>query len=217
MTVVRAGAPEPPPGAPPVPGPAAPPPDEVDEVPRGVDEDPDHEAEFVAFVAASSGPLGRTAWLLCGDRHTAEELVQAALVRTYLRWPTARERDPLAYARRTLVNLRISGWRRRRREVLVDPSAVPERTVGHGADAHAERDRLVRALAALTPRQRRVVVLRHVEDLPEREVADLLGVSVGTVKSTASRALAVLRDRLEQDPAGTDPGAAGPLTRRGAR
>ena len=166
----------------------------------------DRDAEFAAFMAEAAPSLARTAWLLCGDSHQADELVQQALVRTYLAWPRARQRDPLAYARRTLANLRIDTWRRRRREVLVAPSAVPERGEASTADHHAERDQLVRALAGLTARQRRVVVLRHFEGLSEQEVADDLGVSVGTVKSTASRSLARLREVLgEQERERPDP------------
>jgi RNA polymerase sigma-70 factor (sigma-E family) len=165
--------------------------------------------EFTAFVAAHQADLLRTAWLLVGDAHRAEELTQQALVRTYAAWSRAGSGDPLAYTRRVLVNLRTDSWRRRRREVLVDE--LPEDAAGLGghpardaADDHADRDRLVRALAALTPKQRRVVVLRHLVGLPEAEVADHLGVSVGTVKSTSSRALAVLRlalaDRSDTTP-----------------
>lgn len=157
--------------------------------------------EFTAFVAAHQGELLRTAWLLVGDAHRAEELTQQALVRTYAAWARAGSGDPLAYTRRVLVNLRTDSWRRRRREVLVD--GVPDEAVRLGAEPardpaadHADRDRLVRALAGLTPRQRRVVVLRHLVGLPEAEVADHLGVSVGTVKSTSSRALALLRETL---------------------
>lgn len=157
------------------------------------------DEEFAAFMAASTPALARTAWLLCGDLHLADELVQQALVRTYLAWPRARDRDPLAYARRVLANLRIDTWRRRRREVLVDPVDLPHGARSSSADQHADRDQLVRALATLTTRQRRVVVLRHLEGLSETEVADDLGVSVGTVKSTASRALARLRDSLGDD------------------
>ncbi|WP_255347114.1 SigE family RNA polymerase sigma factor [Cellulomonas sp. KRMCY2] len=156
----------------------------------------DHEAEVAAFMASASPALARTAWLLCGDAHQADELVQQTLVRTYLAWSRARERDPLAYARRTLANLRIETWRRRRREVLMDPATVPENGEASGADLQAERDQLVRALAVLSPRQRRIVVLRHFEGLTEREVATDLGVSIGTVKSTASRSLARLREVL---------------------
>lgn len=159
------------------------------------------DEEFTAFVVAHQADLLRTAWLLVGDAHRAEELTQQALVRTYAAWSRAGSGDPLAYARRVLVNLRTDSWRRRRREVLVDE--LPEESAGLGvhpardaADDHADRDRLVRALAALTLKQRRVVVLRHLIGLPEAEVADLLGVSVGTVKSTSSRALALLRDAL---------------------
>lgn len=154
----------------------------------------DRVAEFTAFMTESAPALARTAWLLCGDAHQAEELVQQAFTRTYLAWSRARERDPLAYARRTLANLRTDTWRKRRREVLFD--AVPDSGVVGDEDRHAERDRLVRALGTLTRRQRRVVVLRHLEGLSEREVAEALGVSLGTVKSTASRGLAQLRTVL---------------------
>lgn len=152
------------------------------------------DQEFAAFMAAATPSLARTAWLLCGDAHQADELVQQALVRTYLAWDRARAGEPLAYARRVLANQRVSTWRRRRREVL--SGQLPERGVVDAQAAHADRDQLVRALALLTPRQRRVVVLRHLEGLSEKEVAADLGVSVGTVKSTASRALRQLRDAL---------------------
>jgi len=100
-----------------------------------------------------------------------------------------------------LVNLRIDTWRRRRREVLLDPANVPHRAVGGGdADQYAERDRLMRALVTLPPRQRRVVVLRHVLDLPEAEVAADMSISIGTVKSTNARALARLRELLSPSP-----------------
>ena len=179
--------------------PAAPPDEPSDRFQTVLVAGVDHEAEFAAFMVGAAPALARTAWLLCGDAHQADELVQQALVRTYLAWPRARERDPLAYARRTLANLRIETWRRRRREVLVDPADVPETGGPSAADRHADRDRLVRALAGLTPRQRRIVVLRHFEGLTEQEVATDLGVSVGTVKSTASRSLARLREVLTDD------------------
>lgn len=156
----------------------------------------DHE--FSAFVSRHGADLLRTAWLLCGDAHRAEELTQQALVRTYAAWP--RTHEPLAYARRVLANLRVDTWRRRRREVLTAPEDLPETdTVRVGSDEHArteDRDQLVRALALLTPRQRRIVVLRHMVGLPEAEVAAELGVSIGTVKSTASRGLSTLRTAL---------------------
>lgn len=165
------------------------------------------DEEFAAFMVEAEPLLTRTAWLLCGDRHRAEELVQQALVRTYVAWPRARARDPLAYARRTLANARIDMWRRRRREVLVATEDLPggvsgDRTAGH-AHAHAERDALVRALTRLSPQRRRVVVLRYVLDLSERQVAADLGVSVGAVKSAAARGLRQLRDELGAGAAGT--------------
>jgi RNA polymerase sigma-70 factor (sigma-E family) len=170
-----------------------------------------HEQEFTDFMQWAAPQLARTAWLLCGDEHLADELVQQALARTYLHWSRARDRDPLAYARRVLANLRIDMWRKRRREVLTAPAELPEGDgVGSAADQHADRDRLVRALATLTQRQRRVVVLRHLVGLSEREVADDLGVSVGTVKSTASRGLARLRSVLDAaDPEPSDAPASG--------
>lgn len=169
------------------------------------------DAEFTAFAAAAQGPLGRTAWLLTGDVHQASELVQLALVRTYVAWPRARATDPLAYARRVLANARIDTWRRRRREVLRDPADLPTvGTPGHEAAA-VQRDELVRALAVLPPRQRRVVVLRYLAGLSEREVADDLGVTVGTVKAQASRGLHRLRGELGEELAGADGG-----DRRGA-
>jgi RNA polymerase sigma-70 factor (sigma-E family) len=156
--------------------------------------------EFSAFAAQHGRDLLRTAWLLCGDAHRAEELTQQALVRTYAAW--SRTQDPLAYSRRVLANLRVDTWRRRRREVLTAPEDLPERdTIRVGSDEHArteDRDQLVRALALLTPRQRRIVVLRHMVGLPEAEVAAELGVSLGTVKSTASRGLATSRAALTE-------------------
>lgn len=160
----------------------------------------DREADFGQFVAESAPALARTAWLLCGDVRQAEELTQQALIRTYLHWDRARATDPLAYARRTLANLRIDVWRVRRREVLVEQ--VPDEAVASGADHAADRDQLVRALALLPRKTRRIVVLRYLEDLSEREVAEDLGVSLGTVKSTASRGLAQLRAALGSDEGG---------------
>jgi len=156
----------------------------------------DLDAEFTAFMSEHAGTLRYTAWLLVGDAERADELVQHALVRTYGAWPRART-DPLAYTRRVLVNLRTDTWRRRRREVLTAPDELPDAAVDATAPGRAEaRDRLLRALAQLTPYQRRVVVLRYLVDLSEADVAADLGVGVGTVKSTASRSLAVLRAAL---------------------
>lgn len=154
------------------------------------------DAEFTAFMAEAQPLLARMAWLLCGDVHRAEELVQHTLVRTYVAWPRARRADPVAYARRTLANLRIDTWRKHRREVLVDDHDPGALSSPSTAGAQADRDALVRALALLPERRRRVVVLRYLLDLSEREVADDLNISVGTVKSTAARGLAQLRGLL---------------------
>lgn len=151
------------------------------------------DAEFSAFMAEAEPLLVRTAWLLCGDGHRAEELVQTALVRTYVAWPRAKATDPLAYARRVIANARIDSWRKHRREQLLPPEDLPPLQVSSSEHAHAEREELVQALLQLSVRRRRVIVLRYLLDLPERQVADDLGISLGTVKSTASRGLAQLR------------------------
>ncbi|WP_291379863.1 SigE family RNA polymerase sigma factor [Demequina sp.] len=165
----------------------------------------DADAEFSAFVRAASPELGRVAWYLCGDPVRAEDLLQHALLRTYLAWGRVRHGDPVAYTRRTLTNARIDGWRKSRRETLTAPLAMPDPPADDGALARAEQDRLGRALRSLPPRQRRVVVLRHLLDLSEADTADELGVSVGTVKSTASRGLARLRELLAEPADSTSP------------
>ena len=154
------------------------------------------EREFTDYVRARSGPLLRTAWYLCGDPVLAEELVQEALTRLYVRWPRlTRDGRPVEpYVHRVLVNLHIDETRRRRRETSVGQAPdVPARS------SRAEHVDVVRALAALPPRQRQVVVLRHLADLPEREVADILGVSLGAVKSAASDGRRTLRTALGGD------------------
>lgn len=158
--------------------------------------------EFTEFVATRYPALVRTARLLVADSHAAEDLVQEALARCVPAWQGI-SGDPEAYVRTVLVRTNISRWRRRR----VDESTVaqlPEVAV-HDADL-GQQDELRRALAALPPRQRAVVVLRHVEDRPVREVAEALGCSVGTVKSQAHAGLARLRTLLGEEavrPAGT--------------
>ncbi|ACQ81776.1 RNA polymerase, sigma-24 subunit, ECF subfamily [Beutenbergia cavernae DSM 12333] len=174
--------------------------DEPGVAPAAIEPHGGRDAEFTAFVELHGDALGRTAWLLCGDAHRAEELVQETLVRTYVHWHRARAGEPLAYARRVLANLRIDTWRARRRETLRGPETMPERASDDGGAAVVEdRAVLAAALARLTPRQRRAVVLRYFLGLPEADVARDLRVSVGTVKSTTSRALAVLRGHLEPE------------------
>ena len=151
------------------------------------------DAEFAAWMAARQGALARTAYLLTGSQHAAEDLVQATLTRLYLSWDRISDRQHVdAYARRALLNEHRSTWRRtsRRPEVLSD--AVPEAALAP-AEYDGEREAVWRFVQALPPRQRAVIVLRYYEDLSEAQIADLLGISAGTVKSQASRALASLR------------------------
>jgi RNA polymerase sigma-70 factor (sigma-E family) len=175
------------------------------------------DAEFAAYMAARQPSLLRTAYLLTGDRHTAEDLVQMALAKLYLSWDKVNRRDSIdGYVRRILVNEHNSLWRRpwKRRETSTDQLPEPKvvqpavqvggqvggRTSGHDPD-------LWHFVQSLPRRQRAAVVLRYYEDLTEAETADVLGVSVGTVKSQTSRALAALRARsaeishlAEEDP-----------------
>jgi RNA polymerase sigma-70 factor (sigma-E family) len=158
--------------------------------------DPADELEFRDFVAARGAALHRTAYLLVGDWTLAEDLVQTALVKTYLAWRRLGGIDAVEpYTRKVLVNTATSAWRRRWRGER--PTAtLPEPPVPDGTDEWVERDRVWRAVRALPPRQRAVLVLRYYEDLTEAETARLLDISVGTVKSQAARAMAVLRRRL---------------------
>jgi RNA polymerase sigma-70 factor (sigma-E family) len=154
---------------------------------------PSADVAYASFVAANWERYLRVAGLLTGDLHRGEELLQDSLVKLYVRWRRASIRgDPHAYLRRTLINGNISWWRRWRREQLVaDPPDYED------PRARAEPgDQLRRALRQLPGGQRAVVVLRHYEDLSEREVAALLRCTVGTVKSQNARALAKLRELL---------------------
>ncbi|MEV4560580.1 SigE family RNA polymerase sigma factor [Kitasatospora sp. NPDC049285] len=148
---------------------------------------------YAAFVEAAWHRHLRTATLITGDRHRAEELLQDCLVKLYLRWRRVGTDDPHAYLRRMLVNGNISWWRRRRRELLT--ADLPDGEARSGLP-YDEADELQRALRALPARQRAVVVLRHIEDLSEADTAAVLGCSVGTVKSQNSRAMARLRGAL---------------------
>jgi RNA polymerase sigma-70 factor (sigma-E family) len=158
----------------------------------------DEERAFEEFVAASANKLLLSAALLVGgDRAAGEDLLQGAFERCYRHWGRIADGQPEAYVRRALVNGATSRWRRLRARVPEVPLLV-EREPGVPAVDHADvvsvRDGLLRALRTLPPRQRAVVVLRYLEDLPEGEVAAALGCSVGSVRSQASRGLARLRD-----------------------
>ena len=146
-----------------------------------------------ALVAERGSALLGTAVLLAGSRAAGEDLLQAALERLVRHWGRVRGDDKEGYLRRTLYHLAVDQWRSRRRrpEVLaeVEPPGQPD-----GTDAVHLRHALVQSLATLPPRQRAVLVLRYWEQLSEAEAAEVLGCSVGTVKSTASRGLARLRE-----------------------
>ncbi len=148
------------------------------------------EDEFAAYVLARRRRLLRAAWLLTGDWHLAEDLLQTALAKVYLAW--SRVEDPDAYVRRVLVTTHATWWRRKWRTEQLSAD-LPE-VAGHDPHPEAElRQQVASALRRLPRRQRAVVVLRYFEDLTETETAAALGCSVGTVKSQASRALASMR------------------------
>ena len=157
------------------------------------------DEEFTAYLHARQPSLLRTAYLLTGDRHQAEDILQTALAKLYLSWDKVRERDSLdGYVRRIMVNENNSLWRRawKRREHASD--VLPDRPVVDEYDEGLS-GALWDLVSSLPPKARAVVVLRYYEQLSEAETADVLGISVGTVKSQCSRALAALRDRVPAD------------------
>lgn len=157
-----------------------------------------HDAEFQLFVRTQWGPLTRTAYLLTGDRGTAEDLVQSALEKTHRHWSRILRKDaPEVYVRRVMVNTAIS-WRRRRRVTEVELRATDP---GPATDPYVQvehRHELLRALRRLPRKTRAVLVLRYFEDLSEADIARVLNCSIGSVKSQASRGLARLRAELHQ-------------------
>ncbi len=155
------------------------------------------EMSFEEFVAVSSGRLFTLARLLTGGhRAEAEDLLQGAFERAYRRWGRiSRRGEPERYVRQMLVNASVDRWRRLRRHPETE-LAVNGADLGVADDtaAVADRDLLLRGLAALAPRQRAVLVLRYFEDLSEAQTAAMLSCSVGTVKSQSARGLARLRE-----------------------
>jgi RNA polymerase sigma-70 factor (sigma-E family) len=163
----------------------------------------DSEAEYVDYVSARLTTLHRTAFLLCGgDAHRADDIVQVTITRLYQRWKQASRADNLdAYVHRMLVHTFIDEKRRSWSRVFL-LNRVDETVVGtiEADTAVEQRDELVTALRRLPPKQRAVLVLRFLCDRSIEEVAEILGCSQGTVKSHASRALAVLREQLATRP-----------------
>ncbi|MFG2958920.1 SigE family RNA polymerase sigma factor [Streptomyces sp. NPDC048291] len=153
--------------------------------------------EYDEFVAARWSGLFHLARLLTGgDRHRAEDLLQESLVRLWFVWPKIADEAPEAYVRKVLAraaarSARRRWWGERPVEELPEVAAA-----GDMSALVAERSRLEAALALLTPRQRAAVVLRYYQDLPDRQVADVLGCPVGTARSHAARGVARLRELL---------------------
>lgn len=157
------------------------------------------DAEFTEYLSARQPRLLRTAYLLTGDRASAEDLLQNSLAKLYLSWDRISRRESVdGYLRRIMVNEHNSLWRRpwKRREVVVDQ--VPDRLATTDEYDDGAGAQLWNFVQTLPRRQRAVIVLRYYEELSEAETAELLGCSVGTVKSQASRALAALRSRAPQ-------------------
>ena len=148
---------------------------------------------FREYVTSRSGSLLRMAYLLTRNRADAEDLVQAALAKTFQAWDRIEDHGAVdGYVRRAMVNTHISWWRRRRVEEY-PTDEIPDQPVADHATGSEMQDALRRAIERLPQRMRAAVVLRYYEDMSEAEIADVLGVSQGTVKSTVSRAVAKLR------------------------
>lgn len=156
-------------------------------------------AAFAEFVAARSQALFRTAYVVAGDHHLAQDLLQEALVKTYVAWPRLRDaKKAEAYVRRTIVTTAIS-WRRRRSFHERPVDRVPDVRNPDETERLATHDVLWQSVSNLPPRQRVALVLRYYEDLTEAETAELMECSVGTVKSQVSVALGKLRERVGID------------------
>lgn len=159
--------------------------------------------DFDAFVAVRGPALLRLAYLLTGHQHDAEDLLQAALARLFVKWPyVLRADNPDSYARALLINLHV-GHRRLRRLLEIPAAQLPDRALQANDEAGVlvERDEVAAALRRLAPRQRAVLLLRFYEDVSVEETARVLNCSTGTVKSQTSDALRRLRSLLP-DPSG---------------
>jgi RNA polymerase sigma-70 factor (sigma-E family) len=167
------------------------------------------EDRFREFARAQAGPLRRSAYLLCGDWHLADDLVQATLIKMHRAWPRVVRTDrPVSFARKTLLRCWLDERRRpwRRREQRVD--TLPDSADGLADPALAAqrgdlRVELFRVLSGMPPRQRAVLVLRYFEALSVAETAEALGCSEGTVKSQTARGLAAMKAALDPELAPT--------------
>jgi len=151
--------------------------------------------DFAEFVRQALPGLLRYGHMLTGNPHDAADLVQTVLEKLGARWPSIVRNtgDPVAYAKKAMANSHISRWRRTRRESLI--ADLPDVTAVTDADRF-DNEPLWEALRGLPPKQRAVMVMRYYDEMSEAEIADVLGVSRGTVKSQASKAMATLRTRL---------------------
>jgi RNA polymerase sigma-70 factor (sigma-E family) len=158
------------------------------------------DEEFGEFMRNRASPLHQSAYLLCGDWHLADDLVQDTLVKAYQHWNRVRQTDsPDAYVRRILLNEMRGRWRRRERVVPVARFPEGREPVApDAADEIVRRAGLLQALLALPLRQRATVILRYLEGMTERETVTVLGCSEGTVKSQSARALGTLRNFLDR-------------------
>jgi RNA polymerase sigma-70 factor (sigma-E family) len=160
--------------------------------------DDEARARFGEFVAARTPSLIRVAYLLTGDQHAAQDLLQNALTRTAARWNRLRHEDPEAYVRTVLYREQVSFWRRRGRRPEVTVAAPPERGYPDPTGYTDLRLSMRQALLRLPADQRAVLVLRYFEDLTETQVAEILDCSVGTVRSRTHRAVTRLRALLPE-------------------
>jgi RNA polymerase sigma-70 factor (sigma-E family) len=157
----------------------------------------ERDREFAEYMQARQPSLLRTAYLLTGDRHTAEDLVQTALAKLYLSWDKVQRREVVdGYVRRILVNEHNSLWRRAWKKRETTTAELPERAAAPDSPTATHDTELWAFVQTLPRKQRAAIVLRYYEELSEAETAELLGVSVGTVKSQTSRALASMRARV---------------------
>jgi RNA polymerase sigma-70 factor (sigma-E family) len=155
--------------------------------------------DFEEYVRSRQDSLLRSARRLVPDPSDAQDLVQTALCRTFPRWELIADKGLAdAYMRRVMINTRTEWWRSRKLEE-VPTDKLPDASVDDGTEQHADRAMLLGALEVLAPKQRQVVVLRHWEQMSTEETARVLGMSIGTVKSTLHRALARLREELERN------------------
>lgn len=151
--------------------------------------------EFAEFAAARSGALIRVAYVLTGDQDAAEDLLQTALTKAAACWGRIHS-SPDAYVRQVMYREQVSGWRRRARHRETTMAEVPDQAAAAAGTSAEIRLSLQQALRALPAGKRAVLVLRYFEDLPESQVASILGCSVGTVRSQTYKALTQLRQAL---------------------